>query len=130
MGNRAIITAAPARAGNVGIYVHWNGGQESIEGFAKAAEQLLIRDPSEDPVYAMAQLTRLIGNFFGGTLSLGIGKVSELDPGDNGIWALGKGWRLEQARCRYAARVEKLSPEDREKRDSIAAACVESFERG
>ena len=92
MGNRAVITTAPYSVNNVGIYVHWNGGRASIEGFLKAAKELKLRPPGADAGYAMASLTHLIGLYFGTSgLSLGIGICKHLDTdnGDNGVYLIG-----------------------------------------
>jgi hypothetical protein len=95
MGNRAVITTAPFDEANVGIYVHWNGGQESIEGFLRACKKLGYRSPETD-CYGMARLTQAIGVFFGGELSLGIDTVRNLDcdNGDNGVWLIGDNWQI------------------------------------
>jgi hypothetical protein len=96
MGNRAVITVAPFSMSNVGIYVHWNGGRASVEGFLKACRELGYRDPSLDDGYAMARLTQVIGQFFGGSESLGIGVVRNLDAdnGNNGTYVIGEGWQI------------------------------------
>jgi len=96
MGNRAVITTAPYSEDNLGIYVHWNGGRESIEGFLEAARRLDYRTPGSDPAYAMARLACAIGLFFGGEASLGIGVNRDLDTdnGDNGTWLIGPGWEV------------------------------------
>ena len=96
MGNRAVITTAPYDENHLGIYVHWNGGHESIEGFLRAARQLGYRDPTGDRAYGMARLTAAIATFFGGESSVGIDvcKYLDTDNGDNGTWLIGPGWTL------------------------------------
>jgi hypothetical protein len=96
MGNRAVITTAPYAETNVGIYLHWNGGRESVEAFLDAARALDMRSPGDDPHYAMARLVQIIGNYFGGSTSLGIGLCSELDTdnGDNGTYVIGGNWEI------------------------------------
>jgi hypothetical protein len=96
MGNRAVITVAPYAETNIGIYLHWNGGRESIEGFLAAAKALGMRSPGGDPTYAMARLVQIIGNFFGGSTSIGIGLCGELDcdNGDNGTYVIGGDWEI------------------------------------
>lgn len=98
MGNRAVITAAPFNKNNIGVYVHWNGGQESVEGFLAACKQFGYRDPTSDTSYGMARLTQAVGLFFGAdeSTSLGVGRCCELDcdNGDNGTWLLGPGWKI------------------------------------
>lgn len=103
MGNRAIITAAPFDKDGVGIYVHWNGGRASIEGFCQAAATLGFRSPDDDDAYGLARLTQLIGTFFGPDgLSVGIGIVSGLDT-ENGVYVIGtdgegRGWQIVERR--------------------------------
>lgn len=96
MGNRAVITMAPFGLDNIGIYVHWNGGPESIAAFLGAAKRLDMRSPAMDKEYAMARLTQVIANYFGGSTSIGIGKVRDLDydNGDNGTYLIGGGWEI------------------------------------
>jgi hypothetical protein len=95
MGNRAVITVAPYAETNIGIYLHWNGGRESIEAFLQAAKALGMRSPGGDPYYAMARLVQIIGNFFGGSTALGIGLCSELDgESDNGTYVIDDDWEI------------------------------------
>ena len=96
MGNRAVITLAPFGLDNIGIYVHWNGGPESIAAFLGAAQRLNMRTPEQDPQYAMARLTQVIANYFGGSTSIGIGRVRDLDydNGDNGTYLIGGDWEI------------------------------------
>lgn len=98
MGNRAVITASTSRTEGVGIYVHWNGGPESILGFLAAAKARGFRDPSSDDSYAMARLCGLIHEFFGidQETSLGINQLNHLDCDnwDNGVYVIGKGWEI------------------------------------
>jgi len=122
MGNRAVITTAPHSVSNVGIYVHWNGGRASVEGFLKAARELDYRDPSLDDSYAMARLTQIIGTYFGGSESLGIDVVRDLDAnnGDNGVYVIGEGWEIVRRVHADAAHDEV----DADKTDAIAAQIV------
>lgn len=94
MGNRAVITTKENFENNgVGIYVHWNGGYDSVSAFLKYCELKGYRAPDEDN-YGWARLCQVIGNFFGGSLSVGIDIVSNLDcGGDNGTYII-KGWEI------------------------------------
>ena len=95
MGNRAVITTRKNFENNgVGIYLHWNGGRDSIEAFLKYAELKGYRPPDED-CYGWARLCQVIGNFFGGGYSIGIDTVDNLDidNGDNGTYII-KGWKI------------------------------------
>ena len=95
MGNRAVITTRENLKNNgVGIYLHWNGGRDSVEAFLKYAELKGYRPPDED-CYGWARLCQVIGNFFGGGYSIGIDTVDNLDTdnGDNGTYII-KGWKI------------------------------------
>lgn len=96
MGNRAVITTAPYKASNVGIYVHWNGGRDSVEGFLAAAKDLGYRGPVSD-CYGMARLTGLICLYSGlaNETSVGIDQCKKLDvTGDNGVYLIDDNWEI------------------------------------
>ena len=90
MGNRAVITfdKKPSR-NSVGIYLHWNGGPESVLAFLEAARHFKVREGDD---YEAARVVQIIGNFFGGTTSIGIERLSRLDcaNGDNGVFAVSR----------------------------------------
>ena len=116
MGNRCVITTAPFDATNVGIYLHWNGGIESVEAFCAAAKELGYRDPTKD-CYGTARLTGLISLYFDitGETSLGVDKCENLDmDGDNGTWLLGPGWKIVGWRERSDVVNAKKPPKNRE----------------
>jgi hypothetical protein len=91
MGNRAVITAENSK---VGVYLHWNGGRDSVEGFLKYCELQGYRSPDADS-YGWARLCQTIANFFPGGLSVGIDIVDNLDcdNGDNGTYII-KDWKI------------------------------------
>lgn len=128
MGNRAVITASKTRTKGVGIYLHWNGGEESVQAFLDVAKARGFRDPSSDESYGLARLCGLIHEFFGvdQDTSLGIGTLEQLDCDnyDNGVYVIGKDWQvvdrwgkgsrtfnIDQARAgeQYAGIVEQLT---------------------
>lgn len=95
MGNRAVITTKENwKHDGVGIYLHWNGGRDSVEGFLKYCELKGYRSPSND-CYGWARLAQVIGNFLGGALSVGIDTIWHLDRdnGDNGVYII-DGWKI------------------------------------
>lgn len=97
MGNRAVITTAPFSEDNVGIYLHWNGGIESVAAFCAVAKELGYRSPPEDTEYGFARLTGLISLYFGicNDTSLGIGQCKNLDcDGNNGVFLIGDDWKI------------------------------------
>lgn len=95
MGNRAVITTRKEwERGGIGVYLHWNGGRDSVEGFLKYCEMKGYREPDKD-CYGWARLCQVIGNFFGGSNSVGIDRLWYLDKdnGDNGVYIL-EGWEI------------------------------------
>ena len=78
------------------MYLHWNGGRDSVEPFLAYAKAKGVRGPVSDNSYAMARLAQIIGNFFGGTLSLGTlvydpqkdPDYNDINPGDNGVYVV------------------------------------------
>lgn len=91
MGNRAVITTKEKKAS---VYLHWNGGRDSVEAFLEYCKRQGQRSPDQD-CYGWARLCQVIGNFFGGSTSLGIGHYDELDTDnhDNGVYII-KGWEI------------------------------------
>lgn len=93
MGNRAIIKQ---EGKDVGVYLHWNGGIDSVTAFLKYCELRNFR--SFDDSYGIARFCQVVGNFFGGSLSMGIysgiGETKRDAEGlDNGIYVV-KGWKI------------------------------------
>ena len=95
MGNRAVITNKDKEEG---IYVHWNGGPASICAFLTYAKAYGIRGPEEDAHYFFARLTQIIGNFFGGQLSVGVGCFKKLDTDnyDNGTYIVDNNFNVKE----------------------------------
>ena len=91
MGNRAVITTEEKQ---IGIYVHWNGGRESIETFLAYCDLKEYRPPETD-CYGWARMCQVIANYFGGGLSIGIDKYNRLDTDnwDNGVYII-KDWKI------------------------------------
>jgi hypothetical protein len=85
MGNRATITITDGTTTGPTIYLHWNGGPESVYPFLHTVSMMGVRAETD---YYTARLVQAIGNFFGGGLSIGI---SNSEPkkdtcGDNGAY--------------------------------------------
>lgn len=96
MGNRAVITTNENFVNDgIGIYLHWNGGRDSVEAFLGYCKAQGYRSLTDDPSYGFARLAQVIGNFFGGGASVGINKVSclDCDNGDNGVYIV-DGWDI------------------------------------
>lgn len=78
----------------VGVYLHWNGGRDSVSAFLKYCKLKGYRSPSTD-CYGWACLCNVISNFFGDGMSLGIDVASRLDCDnyDNGVYII-DGWEI------------------------------------
>lgn len=119
MGNRAVITFAPKskvepyykKDGSlvvggfvkdnpnlVGVYVHWNGGNDSIVPFCRACKEIGFRCPTYDFSYGVARFVQLVANFFGGCedCSVGVDTLRMLDTNnyDNGVYIVGEDWEI------------------------------------
>ena len=98
MGNRAVITTTrvgePKYSNEIGVYLHWNGGRDSVEAFLEYCRLKGYRCPEQDN-YGWARLCQVIGNFFGGGCSIGIDRCCNLDcdNGDNGTYII-ENWEI------------------------------------
>lgn len=92
MGNRAVITT---KERDLALYLHWNGGRDTVEPLLKYCELQGYRPPSADS-YGWARMAQVMGNFFGGSLSVGIDLFKRLrDQGDNGVYVI-DGWKVAE----------------------------------
>ena len=95
MSNSAYITTkANFENGGIAVYLHWNGGRDSVEGFLKYCELKGYRVPSNSG-YGWARLAQVIGNFFGGTVNVGIEYIRPevYYCSDNGFYII-EGWKI------------------------------------
>ena len=99
MGNRAVITTSKlenvADCDSIGVYLHWNGGRDSVEAFLKYCKIRGYRPPETDN-YGWACPCMVIGNFFNQSgYSLGIDTCCNLDCDnyDNGVYIIEK-WEI------------------------------------
>lgn len=94
MGNRAVITIKDdflEKKYWPSMYLHWNGGRDTIEPLLHVAELYKISCDS----YGVARLCQIMGNYFGGTLSLGVGVYCQYQEyiNDNGIYIV-EDWKI------------------------------------
>lgn len=95
MGNRAVITT---RKRDLGLYLHWNGGRDSVEAFLRYCELRGFRCPEQDD-YGWARLCQVVANFMGGNgLSVGILPYTTDEHmaaygDDNGVYVI-EGWKI------------------------------------
>ena len=101
MGNRAIILSkndmladGKINPNQIGVYLHWNGGRDSVSAFLKYCKLKGYHSPSTD-CYGWACLCNVISNFFGDGMSLGIDIASRLDCDnyDNGVYIIDR-WEI------------------------------------
>lgn len=131
MGNHAVITTKDVKSAPA-IYLHWNGGIESVLAFLHAAEDLGFRDPLGDESYGMGYLQALTAMFFGGGESTGMGTRGGLgDDYDNGTYILGPKFtiakRINAPRGDDGTKFEDLSEQQRQKYHHIRAKLVEMW---
>lgn len=99
MGNRAVICHSKDDT-SIAIYLHWNGGPESVLAFLEVCRRRGYRDPQFDAAYGMAHLCGLICEFFGPDSDTGVGistlQEADIDNYDNGAYLLGEGWTIKE----------------------------------
>lgn len=88
MGNRAVITTPDK---TLGIYLHWNGGRDTVEPLLKYCELKKCVRPEIDN-YGWAQFTQIVRNTLS---SVGIDLYNHLDTdnGDNGVYII-QDWKI------------------------------------
>jgi len=89
MGNRAVISFDSAAQNSIAVYVHWNGGRDSIEAFLKAT-RILMGGRLGDETYGKARFIQVVGLNFPGALSFGVGTVKQFGGWncDNGLYII------------------------------------------
>ena len=87
MGNRAVITFDSVDSNAIAVYVHWNGGRDSIEGFLKVT-RILMGGHNFDELYATGRFIQVVGAYFPGALSFGVGQYKSMEnwDSDNGVY--------------------------------------------
>lgn len=82
----------------VGVYLHWNGSNDSIVPFCEACREIGFRCPTDDFSYGVARFVQLVANFFGGCdeASIGVDTLCNLDCNnwDNGVFIVGDNWEI------------------------------------
>lgn len=126
MGNRANVVFTANGRISPAIYLHWNGGPESVYAFVAELDRRGCRADAE---YEAARFVQVAGDFFdsgtygAGTLSLGvvngpkeitpeaIGKVPT-DSSDNGFYVLDRTGGATQVRRFTDDDMQEMSPEE------------------
>lgn len=118
MGNSAVVTFSPTQS----VYVHWNGGRASIEGFLGAMRDLdLPRSTAAEAVDSLAKVMR--SYLWDSTVEVGPRNRLDCDNGDNGEYVVSLDLQITKRRFRRAD--EEV---DREKTASIRRVSVEKFD--
>lgn len=99
MGNRAVIVWTDEQGNytdnSTGIYLHWNGGRDSIEAFLAYCEMCGYESPTEDPV-GFKRFAKVVSGFFGSSpTTVETAPISQLDTDnyDNGMYIC-RGWDI------------------------------------
>lgn len=95
MGNRAVITQSTSNDAPC-IYLHWNGGADSVKGFLAAAK---VFDIEGTPAEQMDQLAELLAkHFFHTEVGMTVYRYeygrADTDNGDNGVYVINNKWDL------------------------------------
>jgi hypothetical protein len=124
MGNRAVITfktnpTAPC------IYLHWNGGRASVEGFLRAAKALGIEGDHRERMDALADV--LARAFFKNPVGMNVyreeyGKT-DTDNWDNGVYVIDDNWEIVDRL--FKRHGEEINPK---KTKGIAESIIENIE--
>ena len=105
MGNRALIKAKGEERN--GLYLHWNGGIDSVTAFLTYCELQGFRGFPD--YYALARLAQVTGNFFPDGLSVGIDEGADNPWLDNGVYEV-EGWKI----VRHVCDGEEITPDEEE----------------
>lgn len=120
MGNRAVI-AASSNPKAPSIYLHWNGGTASVEGFFQAARLLGMRWLGDDIGADFDRLAELIArHFFNGHVGFTVyrqelGKADTSNH-DNGTYVIDRGFRVIH---RYGAGCQNVEVDPEKTADII-----------
>ena len=128
MGNRAVIAFEDKgrdKKDCPAIYLHWNGGRDSVEGFLAVAKDQF--GGTHSPDYGCARLTTIICNWLGAKdgLSVGVGTFGTLWPDnyDNGTYWVNSKYEITERE--FKRRPEQaVYPVDEVKAEVLAAQPV------
>ncbi len=125
MGNRAVIAFKDeyhTKENSPAIYLHWNGGRDSVEGFLAVAKKQY--ETANGPEYGCARLVTIICNFFTAKdgLSVGVGTYGNLDVDnyDNGTYWINTAFEIVERE--YNHNPEQKNHDLQELIESICAA--------
>lgn len=93
MGNTAIVKPL---VGDIGVYLHWNGGSDSITAFLKYCELQGYKSFDNLHSEGIVHFCQVVTNYLGGSVCLitGVKETEEYADGlDNGIYVV-DGWQI------------------------------------
>lgn len=92
MGNRAVITTEEKK---IGVYMHWNGGADTIKPLLAYCKAQKFRSPETDCYGWSSLVTVIVNSFGGGGRGCGIDRLECLDCDnfDNGLYII-KDWEI------------------------------------
>ncbi len=99
MGNRAVLVWKDENGhyddNTMGVYLHWNGGRDSIEAFLAYCQMKDLKSPSENVSIGIENFISVVAGFFSSNQSIYVGKLSGLDQDnyDNGVYVC-DGWKI------------------------------------
>lgn len=124
MGNRAHVIFTNDSGSDISpaVYLHWNGGPESVYRFLEETERRM-QGRFGDTSYSAARFAQAVGDFFDsgeqGGLSLGVVNgppslsLEDLEPynhGDNGVYAVSPSGVRRFVEPLYHSGLRELSP--------------------
>lgn len=118
MGNRAVIAFSGTGASEPCLYLHWNGGRASVEGFLDAYRALQI--PTAKRGAAIQDMAAATQPFFGsGSVHVYPFRQADTDNGDHGLYWIDQDFRI--AGREFTRRGEEI---DAEKTAAIRAEVI------
>ena len=99
MGNRAVLVWKDENGcydeSTNGVYLHWNGGRDSIEAFLAYCKMKDLKSPSEDIHIGLENFVDVVTHFFGSGQSIYVDQMKNLDQDnyDNGVYICDK-WSI------------------------------------
>lgn len=107
MGNRAVIATEKK---DLGIYLHWQGGRDSVEGFLEFCKRKNYPSP-EYSQEGWARLIQVISNFMGSSVYVGLYNELDTDNFDNGVYII-KNWKIVDRLFHEGAEQQEYPLED------------------
>jgi hypothetical protein len=90
MGNRAVIAFGGSSPKTPGLYLHWNGGQASVEAFLEVGKKLGCEFTPGNAAAQRNKLAKIIKACFFKGSSVYVDELDKLDcdNGDNGVYEI------------------------------------------